>query len=375
MNTLALTFCLSLFLIFIGVGFARLSLYYTRPNPEHEQSSPSYIRALFEDPIGTGEKTKPPATWYVDFWQGASTEMIGAVITSVLLTVLVGIVQQGNEREQLRRELIRNIGSSDNGFALQAVEQLREEGWLSDGTLRNVDLRAANLRNADLNGANLEQVDLRFADLRGANLFQANLRGADLRYTLMQEINTRDIFDIDDARQALRLRLLDFESLIEAPFNFSGVAMLQAWAYSTRANLAEADMRFADASGSDFSFSNMNGANLLGANFSGTNLFMVDMTGAIVKEELSDIFTDPDAVSRVGSPPILNRQTLLPNGHRWFDNIVLTRYADSAAPDYTSIVPCLTFIQAPEETNPPITCGMISYPIPHPPRQPGPFRE
>lgn len=48
-------------------------------------------------------------------------------------------------------------------------------------TLRNVELRGANLENANLVQVDLENADLREANLVGADLRLANLRGADLR--------------------------------------------------------------------------------------------------------------------------------------------------------------------------------------------------
>jgi uncharacterized protein YjbI with pentapeptide repeats len=64
----------------------------------------------------------------------------------------------------LKAELIRRLGSRDNGIALQALEEVRAHGWLYDGTLRG-----ANLAYANLEGANLEKVDLQKATLTHAN--------------------------------------------------------------------------------------------------------------------------------------------------------------------------------------------------------------
>lgn len=392
MNTQFLTICLSVFLIVLGVMFARLSIYYLI-HRRANNSLADYVRGLFEEPIlkssavTSQEVTADPAQesdrkskkidWHIDFWQGVSTEMVGAVITTILLTVIVSIVQDAADRETYRKDLIRNLGSSDNGFALQSVDLLREEGWLMDGTLAEISLTAADLRNADLSNANLTGVDLRFADLRGANLFNANLSNADLRYTLMQQVNTRDLFDVDDARQALRDKLFDFERLAEAPFNFAAIAILQAWAYSTRANLQGADLRFADLSGSDLSFSDFSDAILLDARFNGANLFMVDLSGAIVSEDLGGILAGDTPVSYSGNPPLLDNDTLLPHGHLGRPNVDLHDFNDSSTRDHENISVCRNFVVSPNalESNPPINCGLIFVIIPYPERQPGPFRE
>src|SRR5512146_2144038 len=93
-------------------------------------------------------------------------------------------------------ELINKIFTLDNKSTLQAVEELRVRGWLTDGSLRgtalcqaqmgNADLMGADLRNIDFHQANLEFADLRKAQLNGAklnraSLFRANFDQADLR--------------------------------------------------------------------------------------------------------------------------------------------------------------------------------------------------
>lgn len=95
---------------------------------------------------------------------------------------------------------VRKLRSADHKTVLQAVEDLRARGWLSDGSLQYItlqyvilqdsdlceadlgytSLRKANLRRANLSLANLAGCDLTWADLREADLSEANLQGADL---------------------------------------------------------------------------------------------------------------------------------------------------------------------------------------------------
>lgn len=97
-------------------------------------------------------------------------------------------------------DLIQKLHNPDSKHVLQAVEELRAHGWLSQGMLAGRSLRCANLRGADLHKADLQAVDLSQAhlewadlslanlqdaklvmvDLRGADLSMANLCGADL---------------------------------------------------------------------------------------------------------------------------------------------------------------------------------------------------
>jgi uncharacterized protein YjbI with pentapeptide repeats len=86
--------------------------------------------------------------------------------------------------------VVGKLRSSDHSIVLQAVEELRTRGCLSNDTLswvclryadlRNANLSASKLTNADLHKANLEMADLSYANLDGARLMRAKLQGANL---------------------------------------------------------------------------------------------------------------------------------------------------------------------------------------------------
>ncbi|RMF77697.1 MAG: pentapeptide repeat-containing protein [Chloroflexi bacterium] len=135
-----------------------------------------------------------PSQWFQGWLQNFSTEMVGALLTFVLLQL---IVEERRRREELSRaeherkeQLIREMGSIDNGIAIRAVRELGAKKWLYDGTLvgaslwranlQDCYLTAANLRNADLNRANFRDAKLVNACLQGARLFDADLQGARL---------------------------------------------------------------------------------------------------------------------------------------------------------------------------------------------------
>jgi uncharacterized protein YjbI with pentapeptide repeats len=101
-------------------------------------------------------------------------------------------------------ELINKLRSPQNRQVLEAVEQMRARGWLTDGSLRGiglcrVELRGADLRMADLSGvdfhqANLQGADLTFADLRCAKLTRANMQSANFRQA---DLTRADLFKAD----------------------------------------------------------------------------------------------------------------------------------------------------------------------------------
>jgi len=77
-------------------------------------------------------------------------------------------------------ELIQKLHSPDSKHVLQAVEELRAHGWLSQGLLSGSSLRCANLRGADLHKADLHAADMSQAHLEWADLSMANLKDAKL---------------------------------------------------------------------------------------------------------------------------------------------------------------------------------------------------
>lgn len=101
-------------------------------------------------------------------------------------------------------ELINKLRSPENRIVLEAVDQLRTRGWLTDGSLKGIGLcraefRGADLRKADLSGvdfhqANLQWTDLTFADLRCAKLTRTHLQGANLRQA---NLSRADLFKAD----------------------------------------------------------------------------------------------------------------------------------------------------------------------------------
>jgi hypothetical protein len=125
------------------------------------------------------------------FYANFSTELIGIAITVLVIDCL----HQHRQDDQLKRQLVREMCSTDNGIALRAVHELAAHSWLKDGSIRrayllnanlqgaflhDADLRGAYLIGANLQGAYLIKTDLKGADLKRANLKDASLSGADL---------------------------------------------------------------------------------------------------------------------------------------------------------------------------------------------------
>lgn len=107
-----------------------------------------------------------------------ATEIVGILIT-------VGVIEWFNQRRdenRLKRQLVMDAGSLSNEKALDAIHQLRRNGWLEgdNGLLKGADLNDANLQGVNLAGANMQQVTLWSANLQNAALWSANLQNATL---------------------------------------------------------------------------------------------------------------------------------------------------------------------------------------------------
>ncbi len=98
------------------------------------------------------------------------TEMLSIVVTVLVLDRL----NEWRSVQQRKQTLIREAGSRDNSTALNAVDWLRAEKWLT------LDDESPLLKDKKLSRANLENAYLYEADFYKTNLYKANLIYADL---------------------------------------------------------------------------------------------------------------------------------------------------------------------------------------------------
>jgi hypothetical protein len=62
---------------------------------------------------------------FLDFYANVATTLVG--ITIVVLTI--DLLNERRAEQQLKAQLIREMGSTDNGIALRAVRELRAHRW------------------------------------------------------------------------------------------------------------------------------------------------------------------------------------------------------------------------------------------------------
>jgi hypothetical protein len=129
-------------------------------------------------------------------WDGFSlnfgTEMAGAVVTYALFELIIerrerrAAEKQAIEEkrkaekeaiEKRKADLIARMGSNVKDVVVHAANELRRQGWLTDGSLEGAKLSRANLEGAKLWDADLQGTKLVVANLEGAELSRANLEG------------------------------------------------------------------------------------------------------------------------------------------------------------------------------------------------------
>lgn len=145
------------------------------------------------------------------------------------------IIKAVTGQQQYKQRVIDGLRSLDASIVAEAIEILRDNDWLYDGTLAGADLTAAMLVEVNLFLADLHRVDLRAARLDRSNLFRANLERASL------------------SEASLRAASLGEASLINADLRLADLR---------NADLTGADLRGADLRGVDLTDADLHGAQL-----------------------------------------------------------------------------------------------------------------
>jgi uncharacterized protein YjbI with pentapeptide repeats len=143
-------------------------------------------------------------------------------------------------------ELINLLHSPENQKVLAALEELRQAGWLTDGTLNNNSLCNVHMESANLSGASLHKVDFHQARLHSADLSEvdlsetkltrarlmgANLAGTNLSGADMYKVNLTGAKNLTASQLARAKRLF-------------GAIMPEGGTYDGRYNLI-GDLEFA----------------------------------------------------------------------------------------------------------------------------------
>lgn len=164
------------------------------------------------------------------FIRSISPELFGIVLTAVIIDY-VNELRQDKERKKI---LIAQLSSVRRDVTELAIIELKNRGWLYDGSLRG-----ATLWDADLSGAILMDVNLSGVYLRGVDLSRAYLQRVNLSRAYLQRVNL-------------------------------------SRAYLQRANLSRADLGNANLSGADLQEANLSRAGLWQADLSEARFWTIE---------------------------------------------------------------------------------------------------
>jgi uncharacterized protein YjbI with pentapeptide repeats len=120
--------------------------------------------------------------------------MVGPELAGIVIGVVaIDYLNELRQAEQLKAQLIRQMGSGLKDVSLPAVKEIAYHGWIRDGSLVGASLAGAYLVGANLEGANLKGADLRNSSLKDAHLKGACLEHANLFRAYMLYANLRDV--------------------------------------------------------------------------------------------------------------------------------------------------------------------------------------
>lgn len=194
-----------------------------------------YVRYHFPDP----EKID---NWLWSFIIDLAPEMVGMAFTIVVIDEL----NQRRLEQQEKENLIRQMRSDSNPFALEALRQIREKGWLYRGDLCGQLFRHANLQKAHLESADLQEADFTGANLQYSSLVRANLQRARLKVAHLQgaELHHANL-------QGAILENADLREVMLYDTNLQGANLHGA--YLQAANLSHANLKDTDLSWANYS--------------------------------------------------------------------------------------------------------------------------
>ncbi|MEM9951763.1 MAG: pentapeptide repeat-containing protein [Chloroflexota bacterium] len=116
------------------------------------------------------------------FTSGYFTNVYTEALSVIATIVVLDRLNDWREERRLKARLRREATSRDNSTALNAIDWLRAENWLTldnrEHLLREQKLSRANLQDAYLYQADLENCNFYKSTLRDADISKANLRGA-----------------------------------------------------------------------------------------------------------------------------------------------------------------------------------------------------
>lgn len=135
--------------------------------------------------------------FYVDLLRASYTEFVWEILGIAFTVLIIDRLYHVQDVNREKKQLVRQLRSTDSHLVGEAADRLRAQGWLADGTLANINLHGAILPGVDWQTAVLRQTTLERANLRGADFAYADLTnthllGADLSFANLNEADVTE---------------------------------------------------------------------------------------------------------------------------------------------------------------------------------------
>lgn len=177
----------------------------------------------------------------VGMWLTVALKSMGPELAGIVVGVVtIDYLNEKRQDEQVRQQLIMQMGSVHSDVVDTALRAVKARGWLYDGSLSKAVLAGANFTGADLAMAHFRSADLAMANMSGADLWKANLAEA-----LLWDTNF----------QGAQLTEADLSRA-----NMMGVNLREAWLGG--ANLSSAKLNYADLRGAGLRSTQLDDADL-----------------------------------------------------------------------------------------------------------------
>lgn len=113
----------------------------------------------------------------------------GAELLSIAITVLIiDTLNKKRSEDERKRELILQMGSPSNDFAIEAVRLLDHHNWVKDGSLRKQFFTYANLENVILLAADFSHSTIIESTFKNAELEDTTFHGCRFEYCNFENI-------------------------------------------------------------------------------------------------------------------------------------------------------------------------------------------
>lgn len=156
------------------------------------------------------------------FLINVSTEIIGIIITVLIIDRIV----QNHEVQMKKKLLLSRVSSDNNETAKEALDELRLNGWVEDGSLNGASLFKANLFGANLydsvmigstlSFAVFERAYLRSVVLTNSIIYFTSFRNAELRGANLTGVRSPDLYKYPHLATLDHLTFVNAFSLREA---------------------------------------------------------------------------------------------------------------------------------------------------------------